>query len=165
MGKSLAAVALAFCVASPLSAEVVKPALRKAAPDFALPAKDGSSLKLSTLKGKAVLLDFWATWCAGCKVEIPWFIEFHKTYKARGLSAVGVAMDDDGWKTVGPYLAKNPIDYAIVAGPPEIAERYGVTALPVTVLIDRSGRIAATHRGVVQRKSFERELQQLLAER
>jgi thiol-disulfide isomerase/thioredoxin len=161
----LAAAALLACTASPLSAEIIKPAARKAAADFALPTKDGTPLRLSSLKGKVVLLDFWATWCAGCKVEIPWFIEFQKAYKAKGLSNVGIALDDEGWKKVSPYLAKNPINYAIVTAPPEFAERWGVTALPVTMLIDRSGRVAATHRGVVERKSFERELQQLLAER
>ena len=163
--KVLAAALVTLCIASPVAAEIVKPSLRKTAPDFALPARDRAIVKLSSLKGKVVLLDFWATWCAGCKVEIPWFVEFHKTYKARGLSAVGIAFDDDGWKVLTPYLAKNPIGYTIVAGTPEDAERYGVTALPVTLLIDRSGRIAATHRGVVERKAFERELQQLLAER
>ncbi|HEV8397885.1 MAG TPA: TlpA disulfide reductase family protein, partial [Vicinamibacterales bacterium] len=117
------------------------------------------------LKGKVVLLDFWATWCTGCKVEIPWFIEFDKAYRAKGLAAVGVAMDDDGFKTVEPYLKTHPISYPIVAGNLEMASPYGVAALPVTVLIDRTGKVAATHIGVVDKKQFEAELKQLLAER
>ena len=64
-----------------------KPAARKPAADFSLPGKDGKPVKLSALKGKVVLLDFWATWCTGCKVEIPWFIEFDKAYRAKGLAA------------------------------------------------------------------------------
>jgi cytochrome c biogenesis protein CcmG/thiol:disulfide interchange protein DsbE len=96
----------------------------------------GSAL---ALKGKVVLLDFWATWCAGCKVEIPWFIEFDKAYRSKGLAAVGVSMDDEGWKTIEPYLKKHPISYTIVAGNFDTAAPYSITALPVTVLIDRAG--------------------------
>jgi cytochrome c biogenesis protein CcmG/thiol:disulfide interchange protein DsbE len=164
--KNIIAIALlVVAVAAPLSAEIAKPAARKAAVDFSLPGRDGKPLKLSSLKGKVVLLDFWATWCAGCKVEIPWFIEFDKAYRAQGLAAVGVSMDDEGWKTIEPYLKKNPISYPIVAGNFDAAAPYNITALPVTVLIDRAGRVAATHVGVVNKKSFEGELKQLLAER
>lgn len=139
--RLLAAVAtLTIVVTAPLSAELSRPAARKPAPAFALPDEHQSRRQLSTFKGKVVLLDFWATWCAGCKVEIPWFVEFQKKYRPQGLSAIGVAMDDEGWKTVAPYLAEHPIGYTIVAGDAAVAERYGVAALPVTVLIDRRGR-------------------------
>jgi hypothetical protein len=74
-----------------------------------------------------VLLDFWATWCTGCKVEIPWFIEFDKAYRAKGLAAVGVAMDDEGWKKVEPYLKEHPISYTVVAGNFDAAGPYGIT--------------------------------------
>jgi peroxiredoxin len=165
MKKTILAVALLAFVSAPASAEIAKPAARKAAVDFSLPGRDGKAVKLSSLKGKVVLLDFWATWCTGCKVEIPWFIEFDKAYRAQGLAAVGVSMDDEGWKTIEPYLKKNPISYPIVAGNFDAAKPYNITALPVTVLIDRAGRVAATHVGVVNKKSFELELKQLLAER
>jgi peroxiredoxin len=162
----LAIIAAAFVLsASPAFADVIKPAARKPAIDFNLPGRGGERVKLSALKGKVVLLDFWATWCTGCKVEIPWFIEFDKAYRARGLAALGVSMDDEGWKTIEPYLKKNPISYPIVAGNFDTAKPYDITALPVTVLIDRAGRVAAKHVGVVNKKSFEAELKQLLAER
>jgi cytochrome c biogenesis protein CcmG/thiol:disulfide interchange protein DsbE len=154
-----------FAAAAPASAELIKPAARTPAVDFNLPGRGGERVKLSGLKGKVVLLDFWATWCTGCKVEIPWFIEFDKAYRAKGLAAVGVSMDDEGWKTIEPYLKKNPISYTIVAGTFDTAAPYNVTALPVTVLIDRAGRVAAKHVGVVDKKAFEVELKQLLAER
>jgi cytochrome c biogenesis protein CcmG/thiol:disulfide interchange protein DsbE len=163
MKKLILAISL-LAAASPASAELIKPAARKPAPDFNLPGRAGERVKLSGLKGKVVLLDFWATWCTGCKVEIPWFIEFDKAYRAKGLAAVGVSMDDEGWKTIEPYLKKNPISYTIVAGNFETSDPYNVTALPVTVLIDRRGRVAAKHVGVVNKKSFEAELKQLLAE-
>jgi cytochrome c biogenesis protein CcmG/thiol:disulfide interchange protein DsbE len=165
MKRILAIATLAFCAAAPAYAELLKPAVRKPASEFSLSGRDGKAVRLSSLKGKVVLLDFWATWCAGCKVEIPWFIEFDKAYRAQGLAAVGVAMDDDGFKTIEPYLKTHPISYTVVAGNFEAAGPYGITALPVTVLIDRAGRVAARHVGVVDKKEFEAELKQLLAER
>src|ERR1051325_1273068 len=161
----IAALALVASVAAPASAELLNGAARKPANDFSLPGRDGKAVKLSGLKGKVVLLDFWATWCAGCKVEIPWFIEFDKSYRAKGLATVGVAMDDDGFKTIEPYLKTHPIPYTIVAGNFDAAMPYGISALPVTVLIDRKGRVAARHVGVVDKKMFEAELKQLLSER
>ena len=163
--KRILAFAVVALMSAPLSAEIAKPVARKPAADMSLPGRDGKPVKLSSLKGKVVLLDFWATWCTGCKVEIPWFIEFDKAYRAQGLAAVGVSMDEDGWKTIEPYLKKNPISYPVVAGNLDTAAPYNITALPVTVLIDRAGRVAATHVGVVNKKSFEGDLKQLLAER
>ncbi|HWN86673.1 MAG TPA: TlpA disulfide reductase family protein [Vicinamibacterales bacterium] len=165
MKRVYAIAALLVLAGAPLSAELLKPAARKPATNFSLPGRDGKPVQLSTLKGKVVLLDFWATWCAGCKVEIPWFIEFDKAYRSKGLAAIGVSMDDEGWKRIEPYLQKNPISYTIVAGNFDTAAPYNITALPVTVLIDRAGRVAAQHVGVVDKKSFETELKQLLAER
>jgi cytochrome c biogenesis protein CcmG/thiol:disulfide interchange protein DsbE len=165
MTRAIVALLALTLTASAASADVLKPAARKSATDFSLPGRDGKAVKLSSLKGKVVLLDFWATWCTGCKVEIPWFIEFDKAYRAKGLAAVGVAMDDEGFKRVEPYLKTHPIPYTIVAGNVDAAAPYNITALPVTVLIDRAGRVAATHVGVVQRKAFEKELVQLLAEK
>jgi cytochrome c biogenesis protein CcmG/thiol:disulfide interchange protein DsbE len=165
MKSLIAAAALLLAASASLSAEIAKPAARKPANDFSVPGRDGKPVKLSSLKGKVVLLDFWATWCTGCKVEIPWFIEFDKTYRGQGLAAVGVAMDDEGWKKVEPYLKEHPISYTVVAGNLDAAGPYGISALPVTVLIDRAGRVAARHVGVVDKKAFESELKQLLAER
>jgi len=165
MKHILATAAVVMLVAAPASAELFKSTARKPAIDFSAPGRDGKPVKVSSLKGKVVLLDFWATWCTGCKVEIPWFIEFDKAYRAKGLAAVGVAMDDEGWKKVEPYLKEHPISYTVVAGNLDAGNPYGISALPVTVLIDRAGRVAARHVGVVDKKQFEAELQQLLAER
>src|SRR5689334_5666075 len=165
MKRILALAAVVMFAAAPAFAELQKPAARKPASDFSLPGRDGKAVKLSSLKGKVVLLDFWATWCTGCKVEIPWFIEFDKAYRAQGLSALGVAMDDEGWKKVEPYLKQHPISYPVVAGSLDSVAAYEIGALPITVLIDRSGRVAARHIGVVDKKMFEAELKQLLAEK
>ena len=138
---------------------------RPLAPDFTLTTADGKPITLSNYKRKVVLLDFWATWCTGCKVEIPWYMEFEKKYKRRGLTSIGVAMDDDGWKTVTPYLKKKPINYPIVVGDATFAKTYNVQSLPVTLLIDRHGRIADAHVGMVVKSAWEQEILTLLHER
>ena len=165
MKHVIVSLALLISAAAPASAELLKAAARKPASDFSLPGRDSKPVKLSGLKGKVVLLDFWATWCTGCKVEIPWFIEFDKAYRAQGLAALGVSMDEEGWKTIEPYLKAHPISYPVVAGNFDAADPYGISALPVTVLIDRAGRVAARHVGVVDKKMFEAELKQLLSEK
>jgi peroxiredoxin len=151
---------------SPRSANIVAAASRKAAPALSLKDANGQSMKLSDYKGKVVLLDFWATWCTGCKLEIPWFMEFEKKYSTKGLSAIGVAVDEEGWRTVKMYLADHPISYRVVLGDFDALEKkFGLPAsLPVTLLIDRSGRIASTHAGVVERDEFEADVRQLLEE-
>jgi cytochrome c biogenesis protein CcmG/thiol:disulfide interchange protein DsbE len=148
------------------SAAVTAARSRKTAPDFTLADASGRSIRLSALKGKVVLLDFWATWCTGCKVEIPWYMEFQQKYASRGLAPMGVAMDDEGWPVVKPYLAQHPITYPIVLGDLHLLQRVFSLdpALPVTLLIDRKGRIASTHAGLVDKDAFEHELQQLLRE-
>jgi thiol-disulfide isomerase/thioredoxin len=89
---------------------VVKPSTdRKAAPEFALKDSSGKTRKLRKYRGKVILLDFWATWCTGCKKEIPWFSEFQRKYAKEGLAVIGVSMDEDGWKVVKPFLAEHPI--------------------------------------------------------
>jgi len=154
------------CFICPSAAQIITPAAqRAAAPDFTLGDSTAAPVTLSAYKGKVVLLDVWATWCAGCKVEIPWYIEFEKKYKRRGLASIGVAMDEDGWKTVSPYLLKKPINYPIVVGNAEFATAYRVTSLPMTLLIDRNGRIADAHVGMVVKSAWEKEIRALLRER
>ena len=127
---------------------------------------DGKAIRLSDHRGKVVLLDFWATWCAGCKVEIPWFMEFQRKYEPQGLRPLGVALDEKGWETVRPYLVEHPISYPVLVGDATaIAKQYNIGALPMTILIDRRGRIAQTHIGMVDRAAFEKDLSQLLHEK
>lgn len=136
---------------------------RKPAPNFTLLDSNGAKVSLASLKGKVVLLNFWATWCGPCQVEIPWFVEFNKTYKARGLAVVGVSMDEDGWKSVKPYLAAKKIDYPIVVGTEDVAKAYGgVDSLPSTFIIDRDGKIAFSHTGLVGKDTYETEIRSLL---
>lgn len=138
----------------------------KVAPDFSLRDSQGATLKLSDYKGKVVLLDFWATWCHGCRTEIPWYMEFENKYKDRGLAVIGVSMDT-GWNTVKPFMAKEEMNYPVVIGNWGMLGRFGlhVQALPVTFLIDRDGRIADQHIGLVNKDQFESEIKKLLTEK
>jgi thiol-disulfide isomerase/thioredoxin len=149
--------------ATPAAAVAAHPD-RKIAANFSLTDANGAPVTLAGLKGKVVLLNFWATWCGPCKVEIPWFTQFNKTYKDKGLAVVGVAMDDDGWKSVKPYLTEKKMDYTIVVGNDQVGQSYGgIDSLPTTFLIDRDGRIAFTHTGLVAKDTYEKEIQSLLS--
>src|ERR1700676_5501976 len=159
---SLRSFAVALVAMCPFLDSQTPPQLGQPAPDFTLTDSAGSSVTLSAYKGKVVLLDFWATWCGGCKVEIPWYMEFQKKYKASGLSVIGVSMDEDGWKSVKPFLEKQQVNYPVVIGNPDLAKRYMVDAMPMTLLIDREGKIAASHVGMVDKGAFEGEIRVLL---
>jgi len=137
---------------------------RKSAPDFTLEDASGARIKLSKFKGEVVLLNFWATWCHGCQTEIPWFIEYDDKYRENGLAIIGVSMDDDGWKAVKPFVEEKKINYTVVLGDDKIGKLYAVDAMPVTLLIDREGRIAASYSDVVDRAACEKKIQSLLRE-
>ncbi len=136
---------------------------RKAAPDFALKDVNGQTVRLADYRGKVVLLDFWATWCGPCKIEIPWFKEFERQNKDKGFAVIGVAMDDEGWDVVKPFAKDLEINYRLVAGNDAVTEQYGgIEALPTTFLIDRNGRIASVHVGLSSKSDFENGIQELL---
>jgi peroxiredoxin len=147
---------------------------RKPAPDFVLLNASGKSIALSSFKGKPLLLDLWATKCGGCVKEIPSFIEIHRAYADKGLAVVGISMDilyenlkgpAEAWRLVNPFVETHNVDYPILMGDDGITKRYSVNALPVTYLIDRLGRIAATYAGIVDTLNMEANIKALLAER
>lgn len=140
------------------------PSIGKPAPDFSLADSNGAPIRLSAFRGKVVLLDFWATWCGGCKTEIPWYIEFQDKYRDAGLSAIGVSMDADGWKSVKPFLADHKLNYPVVIGSEDLGEQFGLINMPLTLLIDRDGKIAESHAGVVDKDKFEGKIRSLLHE-
>src|SRR5579884_2983136 len=142
-------------------------ASRKPAPDFTLTDSNGAKVKLSEYRGKVVLLNFWATWCGPCQVEIPWFKEFHQQYKSRGLEVIGVSMDEDGWTAVKPYITEHKVNYRILLGDDTVAQLYGgLEALPTTFMIDREGRFAfSPHVGLIGKNQYAAEIQTLLDEK
>ena len=145
-------------------AESVRPASeRKPAPEFALKDADGRTVRLSDYKGKVVLLNFWATWCGPCRMEVPWLIEMQRDNKDRGFEVLGVSMDDNGWEDVKPFLAEMKINYRVMIGNDETAQDYGgVESLPTTFLIDRDGKIAVVHVGLTSKKDIQDGVEQLL---
>jgi peroxiredoxin len=159
------ALVVAFAQPAVAPADLTSAMSRKTAPDFTLTDAKGTPVKLSAYKGRVVLLDFWATWCTGCKVEIPWYMEFQNKYKKSGLSALGVSMDDDGWKSVKPFLRQHKINYPIVIGNWDMGDRFGFSSMPATLLIDRGGKIADLHVGIVDKDAFESEIEILLNEK
>ncbi|HEV7218446.1 MAG TPA: TlpA disulfide reductase family protein [Terriglobales bacterium] len=164
---AVALVAMCPLLASQTTSQPAQPALQpgQAAPDFVLPDSTGTPIKLSAYKGKVVLLDFWATWCTGCKVEIPWYVEFQNKYRNEGLTAIGVSMDDDGWKSVKPFLEEHKLNYPVVIANQDLGNRYGgLPSLPLTLLIDRNGKIAESDAGMVNKNAFENKIKALLRE-
>ena len=118
-----------------------KAPLSSLAPDFALRTLNGEEITLSKLKGKVVLLDFWATWCAPCRESIPHLVQLHKTYQEKGLEVIGMNVDRGDVDTVRRFAKSMEIRYPIVIAQDEVQRNYGVTGIPMTVLIDRDGRI------------------------
>jgi peroxiredoxin len=160
---------MAACLFTGCSSETVRAASvkpdkeRKDAPEFTLKDADGKVVHLSDYRGKVVLLDFWATWCGPCKIEIPWFMDMQRKNKDKGFEVLGVSMDDEGWEVVKPFLADLQVNYRVVIGNDTTAQLYGgVDALPTTFLIDRGGKIAAVHVGLASKKDFEDGIEQLL---
>jgi len=152
-------------------AGIIPVADRQMAPGFSLVDAEGKTINLADYRGRVVLLDFWATWCGGCKVEIPWYMEFDRKYRSEGLSAIGAARDDEGWKVVRPFLTlkKDPetggntsMQYPVVLGSDQMADAYHATSLPVTLLIDKQGRIAVFHAGMVNKETIEKQIKELL---
>ncbi len=112
------------------------------APDFTLESLDGKNLRLSDLRGKAVLLNFWATWCGPCKIETPWLVELQNQYGAQGLQVVGIAMDDSGKDDIAKFAKDMGVNYPVLLGKEAVGDAYGgVPALPESFFIGRDGKI------------------------
>jgi peroxiredoxin len=139
-------------------------ARRRPAPEFALPDSTGKMMTLKHYRGKVVLLDFWATWCHGCKLEIPWFAEFSRKYGDKGVAVVGVSLDSDGWKAVAPFIKTAQVPYQIILGNDAVSKAYGIENMPDTFLIDRQGRLAAVYNGMVDKRNVEENLRTMLTE-
>ena len=132
------------------------------APDFTRSDLTGRQVHLADYRGKLVLLNFWATWCAPCRKEMPLFSEWQRDYRAQGLQIIGISMDDD-IASVKQLLAQRPVRYPIVMGDARLGERFGgVLGLPLSFLIDAQGRIVARYQGEGDLADMEAKLKQLL---
>ena len=139
--------------------------VNKPAPAFARTTLDNQSVDLAGLRGRVVLLNFWATWCAPCQVEMPRFVAWQTKYNADGLSIVGVSMDDDS-EPVKALVRNLNLNFPVVMGDEKLGLAYGgVLGLPVTYLIDRHGIIRARYQGESSLDAMEAAIRQLLAKR
>jgi peroxiredoxin len=133
------------------------------APDFTVTDIDGRKLSLADYKGKVVLLNFWATWCAPCRTEIPHFVEMQNKFGPDGFQVIGISMDDDA-KPVREFAQQYKLNFPVAVGDDKLAERFGgVLGLPVNFIIDREGRIYTRHLGATDVSVFDQEVKELLA--
>ncbi len=136
---------------------------RFAAPAWTLQDVDGKTVSSDQLKGKVVVLDFWATWCGPCRSEIPGYIELQKKYGEAGLAVVGVSLDRGGPQVVKTFVEQQKITYLIVMGDDKIVEAFGgVEAIPTTFIIDRNGTARFRKEGTMAREEFEAILKPFL---
>ncbi|HYG98180.1 MAG TPA: TlpA disulfide reductase family protein [Terriglobales bacterium] len=136
------------------------------APEFALQdVETGKTVRLSEFKGKAVLLNFWATWCPPCKVEIPWFVDLQKQYGPDGLVVIGVAMDDAERQEIAAFTRSMGVNYPILLGTNAISDTYGgVERLPTTFFIGRDGKITERVFGATSHGHVEEKVKAALAQ-
>jgi thiol-disulfide isomerase/thioredoxin len=127
---------------------------------------NGGVLKLESLRGRVVVVDFWATWCVPCISEIPMFNQLKKDYQPRGAEVIAISLDEEGVVKVKPFLKTHPMDYTQIIGDEGTATAFNVdsSTLPVTLLIDKQGRIRFRHVGIVKQDVLETEINQLLGE-
>lgn len=144
----------------------------KPAPDLKLKDLDGKEVSLADLKGKVVLVNFWATWCDPCRVEIPWLIEMQGKYGSRGFTVVGVAMDDEGKSAVAPFVAKErfdvngqqlPMSYPIWLGSDEAADQFGgILGYPTSFLISKDGKQVEKYQGLLNYDQLVKDIESQL---
>ena len=133
------------------------------APDFTLPSLDGRPVKLSDFRGKAVVLNFWATWCPPCKAEMPWFADLEKQYGKDGLVVLGVAMDDSSPASIAKFASDLGVNYPVLLGTDQVSDDYGdVQYLPTTFYIARDGTIMDKVTGLAGRPEIERDVKNVL---
>ncbi len=119
-----------------------KPKEPASAPDFTLQTVEGQEVTLSGLRGKVVLLDFWATWCGPCKESIPHLTQLYKNYQDKGFELIGMSLDKSGeMEMVRRFVKSMDIPYSIIMTPEDVARNYKITGLPTTVLIDKEGKV------------------------
>lgn len=160
--------------AVPQTTEAAKNALPDlgAAPDVTLQELNGNTVRLSDLRGKVVLVNFWATWCEPCRSEIPELIEFQRKYGSRGFTVVGVAMDQEGISVVAPFVAKpqfdvdgqkTAMDYPIVLGNDDVATKFGgFLGLPTSYVISKNGQVVQKILGPIDDQAMDKLIQQML---
>jgi peroxiredoxin len=147
-----------------LSCSSKKPTTEEAtAPEFVLTSLDGQQVRLSQYRGKVVILDFWATWCPPCKLELPHFIELYKEFRQDGLEIIGVSLDRIGQQEVSAFVKEWKIPYTVVMGNGAVVKSYGgIRGIPTTFVIGKDGKIYRKYVGYRKKEVFEKDVLKLL---
>lgn len=130
--------------------------------DFTLPALNGGRISLSDFKGKVIILDFWATWCGPCRVEMPGFVELQTEYGERGLQILGVSLDGGRKESVVEFCERYYVDYPILMDNGEVARSFNVIAIPTTYIIDREGNLFKKYIGAREKETFKNDIEELI---
>jgi len=145
------------------AASTAQTAKKYKAPNFSLQTQSGKVIELAELKGKVVLLNFWATWCPPCRAEIPDFIKVYNSYKSKGFEIIGIALDNEGWFKVAPFIKETKINYPVVLGSEKEVQQYGnFESIPTSFIIDKNGYIAGRQIGLLSKDALEKKLKSLL---
>lgn len=141
--------------------------LGKPAPDFTLKTIDGKTLRLSDFRGKAVVVNFWATWCQPCKIEMPWFVELQKQYGPSGLQILGISADEDTTVDELTKFSKDlGVNYPVLLGREDVEHAYGgIQFLPVTIYVDRDGNVVDKVFGLKGRGEIEDDIKKALGQK
>lgn len=135
------------------------------APEFSLTSLDGGTVHLADFRGKAVLLNFWATWCEPCKIEMPWFIDLQNHYGSQGLQVIGIAMDDSSQQDIAKFAKDMGVNYPILVGKDAVSQAYGgIPFLPSTFYIGRDGKVVDKVFGLKSKSEIEDDIKKALAE-
>ncbi len=162
-----------WAAAATVQAALKSASARTEAPPFRLPDASGSTKQLTDYRGKVVLLNFWATDCGDCRLEIPSLVEIGQAFRKKSVAVIGISTDisdtdlknaTEAWARVKPFVAFHQIAYPILMGDNEALKRYDTQALPVSYLIDTRGRVAATYVGLIDKENVKANINMLLAE-
>ncbi len=132
-------------------------------PEFSVQDLDGNLVTNEDLGGNVALVNFWATWCGPCKIEMPWFVDFQRKYKDQGFTVLAISLDVNGPEPVRAFANELQLNFPVVLGDDPLADDFGgIHALPTTLIVDRSGNVVRRHTGLVPKGTYEAEIAELL---